>query len=84
MKDRNSKFAQLLEENFKKRKSLESGTPFRVSIVDIRDDYIFVKTEDGLQGILSTQEFQDLELPRKGEFLDVLSERRSWRLLFHL
>ncbi|MCB1142609.1 MAG: 30S ribosomal protein S1 [Leptospiraceae bacterium] len=71
MKDRNSKFAQLLEENFKKRKSLESGTPFRVSIVDIRDDYIFVKTEDGLQGILSTQEFQDLELPRKGEFLDV-------------
>ncbi|MDX1958252.1 MAG: S1 RNA-binding domain-containing protein [Leptospiraceae bacterium] len=58
MKSGNEVFAKLLEESFKKRKSLESGAMFLGKVSSIQDDYIFIKlTEEALTGIVAKNEF---------------------------
>ncbi len=53
-------FASLLEESFKKRKSLEIGALHDVKIITIKNDYIFIQTINGnIKGILSSSEQDD-------------------------
>jgi ribosomal protein S1 len=63
MKEKNSKFAKLLEESFKKRKNLESGTKFEAKITAIYEDYLFIKIpSEDLQGVVLREEFIDYDI----------------------
>jgi ribosomal protein S1 len=58
LKDKNSKFAALLEESFKKRKSLEIGARFEARVTAIEEDYIFIRIDSqSMDGILLKEEF---------------------------
>ncbi len=58
-------FASLLEESFKKRKNLETGSRHTAKITTLRDDFLFIKTQENLQGIVSMEEFQGLDTPKE-------------------
>ena len=78
MKSKNSPdFASLLEESFKKRKSYEVGSRHTAIILSLRDDFIFIKSKDGLQGIVSMEEFQGIEVPNKGSEIQVFFLKES-------
>lgn len=51
-------FATLLEESFKKRKSLEPGAKYNAIVSSVKSDYTFIRTEpDSIRGIISNAEF---------------------------
>lgn len=51
-------FAALLEESFKKRKSLEPGAKYNARVSTVKNDYTFIQTEqDNIRGIISNAEF---------------------------
>ena len=53
-------FAALLEESFKKRKSLEPGAKYNARVSTVKSDYTFIQTEqDNIRGIISNAEFID-------------------------
>jgi ribosomal protein S1 len=53
-------FASLLEESFKKRKSLEPGTMYEAGVMSIKTDYTFMQTVQGnIKGIISNSEFAE-------------------------
>lgn len=61
-------FASLLEESFKKRKSLEIGALYEVKVNSIKNDYIFVQTRnENLKGIISTPEQDEEEIFEVGK-----------------
>jgi ribosomal protein S1 len=77
MKKPANRFEELLEESFKKRKSLESGSAYFATVTDIKEDYIFIKTKDNIQGILSKEEFINEPIPNLGTELKVYFLRES-------
>lgn len=78
MKSKNSAdFASLLEESFKKRKNLEVGSRHTAKILSVREDFLFVKTLDGIQGIVSMEEFFGLEKPLEKSELQVFFLREN-------
>ncbi len=63
-------FDRLLEESFKKRKSIEPGSRWESKVVSIKNDYIFLRTkENQILGNVSTEEFKEVPLPKLGEIL---------------
>lgn len=60
-------FAELLEESFKKRKTITPGSSHEVLVLNVQDDYIFIKSRSGLQGIIAKDEFLPEEVPSKGK-----------------
>ena len=65
MKSKNAPdFASLLEESFKKRKSLEVGSRHTAIVSSVREDFLFIKTLEGIQGIVSMEEFIGFETPK--------------------
>ena len=70
-------FASLLEESFKKRKNLETGSRHTAKIITLRDDFLFVKTHENLQGIVSMEEFQGMETPIENTEIQVFFLREN-------
>ncbi|HMY65959.1 MAG TPA: S1 RNA-binding domain-containing protein [Leptospiraceae bacterium] len=60
-------FAELLEESFKKRKTITQGSSHEVLVLSVQDDYVFIKSRSGLQGIIAKDEFLPEEVPSKGK-----------------
>ncbi|HMV79118.1 MAG TPA: S1 RNA-binding domain-containing protein [Leptospiraceae bacterium] len=60
-------FAELLEESFKKRKTITQGSSHEVLVLNVQDDYVFIKSRSGLQGIIAKDEFLPEEVPSKGK-----------------
>lgn len=63
-------FAELLEESFKKRKTITQGSSHEVIVLNIQDDYVFIKSRSGLQGIIAKDEFLPEEVPVKGKLMN--------------
>jgi len=70
-------FASLLEESFKKRKNLETGSRHTAKIITLRDDFLFIKTPEKLQGIVSMEEFQGMETPIENTEIQVFFLREN-------
>jgi ribosomal protein S1 len=70
-------FASLLEESFKKRKNLETGSRHTAKIITLRDDFLFIKTPEKLQGIVSMEEFQGMETPIENSEIQVFFLREN-------
>lgn len=65
-------FATLLEESFKKRKSLEPGAKYNAIVSSVKSDYTFIRTEpDSIRGIISNAEFLDGEKLEPGKTYSV-------------
>lgn len=78
--DENNKqiFNKLLDESFKKRKSIEPGASYSAVVTSIKDDYIFIHTESGnISGIIPTGEFSADEMPQIQDQLKVFFVRES-------
>lgn len=55
-------FASLLEESYKKRKSIEPGSLHQASVTRKTKDFVFIQTiPEKIKGIVSAEEFSDLE-----------------------
>ena len=55
-------FASLLEESYKKRKSIEPGSLHQASVTRKAKDFVFIQTiPEKIKGIVSAEEFSDLE-----------------------
>ncbi len=63
-------FAELLEESFKKRKTITQGSSHEVIVLNVQDDYVFIKSRSGLQGIIAKDEFLPEEIPVKGKLMN--------------
>ena len=72
--DENKKeiFNKLLDESFKKRKSIEPGAQYTAIVTSRKDDYIFIRTETGsISGIIPSGEFNSQTLPQVNDTLTV-------------
>ncbi len=70
-------FASLLEESFKKRKNLEVGSRHTAKVTTLRDDFIFIRTLDNTQGIVSTEEFIGIDPPKENTEIQVFYLREN-------
>ncbi len=71
MTNKSSTFAKLLEESFKKRKSLEVGSKFEAKVTSIEPDYVFIEIpQNGIKGVLLKEELYD-ETIQEGNSLPV-------------
>ncbi|MDF3822478.1 S1 RNA-binding domain-containing protein [Leptospira sp. 96542] len=72
MKGPSSEFERLLDESFKKRKSIEPGSRHEAKVVSVKNDYVFVRTtQTQIVGNVSIEEWKDETLPKVGDVLVV-------------
>lgn len=78
-------FASLLEESYKKRKSIEPGSMHQASVTRKAKDFVFIQTiPEKIKGIVSAEEFMEVEEELKpGQSLKVyFLEEQSGDYLF--
>ncbi len=67
-----NEFDRLLEESFKKRKSIEPGSRHEGKVVSVKSDYVFIRTVgSNVVGNISTDEWIDENPPKPGDILTV-------------
>ncbi len=67
-----SEFDRLLEESFKKRKSIEPGSKHTAKVLSVKNDYVFVRTVGSdVVGNISTEEWREETPPKAGDSLTV-------------
>nr|MCU0825376.1 30S ribosomal protein S1 [Leptospira sp.] len=72
MKGSSSEFDRLLEESFKKRKSIEPGSRHQAKVTSVKNDYVFVRTLGSqVLGNISSDEWKDELPPKVGEVITV-------------
>lgn len=67
-----NEFDRLLEESFKKRKSIEPGSRHEGKVVSVKSDYVFIRTVgSNIVGNISSEEWKDETPPKSGDLLVV-------------
>ncbi len=67
-----NEFDRLLEESFKKRKSIEPGSRHEAKVVSVKNDYVFIRTVgSNIVGNISSEEWKDETPPKQGDILTV-------------
>ncbi|GBF50141.1 30S ribosomal protein S1 [Leptospira ryugenii] len=67
-----NEFDRLLEESFKKRKSIEPGSLHEAKVSSVKSDYIFIKTiHSNVLGNVSAEEWKEETPPKPGDTLSV-------------
>ena len=73
MANEQNNFEKMLEESFSSRKSIEPGAFTAGRVTDIKSGFLFIRTEDGMTGIVPQEEFS-------GELPALKDELRVWFL----
>jgi|JI8StandDraft_1071087.scaffolds.fasta_scaffold13272_2 ribosomal protein S1 len=67
-----NEFDRLLEESFKKRKSIEPGSRHEGKVVSVKNDYVFIRTVGtNIVGNISSEEWKEETPPKAGDLLTV-------------
>lgn len=67
-----NEFDRLLEESFKKRKSIEPGSRQEGKVVSVKNDYVFIRTVgSNIVGNIAFEEWKDETPPKPGDLLTV-------------
>ncbi|MDZ4727305.1 MAG: S1 RNA-binding domain-containing protein [Leptospira sp.] len=67
-----NEFDRLLEESFKKRKSIEPGSRHEAKVVSVKSDYVFIRTNaSNIVGNISSEEWIDETPPKPSDLLTV-------------
>jgi ribosomal protein S1 len=67
-----TEFDRLLEESFKKRKSIEPGSSHEGKVVSVKSDYVFIRTQgSNIVGNIAFEEWKDETPPKPGDLLTV-------------
>lgn len=72
MTNPSTEFDRLLEESFKKRKSIEPGSKHQGKVVSVKNDYVFIRTVGSqIVGNVSAEEWREEIPPKVGEVITV-------------